>query len=50
VDRIDDESIWLRSPYLADIFVGRETAEGLEATDKVIGGHEVAKMDSSNPT
>ena len=26
VDRIEDESIWLRGPDLADVFVGREAS------------------------
>ena len=46
MDRIDDETFWLRSPDLADVFLGREAAEGLEATGEVIGWQEVAEMDA----
>lgn len=36
----------MRIPDLADVFIRREIAEGLEATGKVVGGHEIAKMDA----
>jgi hypothetical protein len=46
VDRSDDESVWLRSPDLADVSVGCEATEGLVTAYEVIGGHEVAEMDA----
>lgn len=46
VDRIDEESIWLRSLSFADAFAGREAAKCPEATCEVAGVHEVAKMDA----
>jgi hypothetical protein len=44
VDRIDDESVWLRSPDLADAFVGLEAAERLEPAGEVVGGDEVSEV------
>jgi len=44
VDRIDDEPVWLCRPDLGDVFVGGETAEGLEPAGEVVGGHEVSEV------
>lgn len=44
LERIESESIWLFRPDLADVLVGREPLEGLEALGEVIGGHEVREM------
>lgn len=33
VDRIEDESVWLRSPDFGDVFVGSEAVDRLEAPD-----------------
>jgi hypothetical protein len=46
VDRVEDESIWLRCPDFADVFVWGETSEGLESAREVIGRHEVGEMRS----
>jgi hypothetical protein len=46
LERIGNESLWLRSPALADIFEGREALQSLEATSEVIGGDEVREMRS----
>ena len=44
VDRVQDESIRLGGPDLADVFVGREATEGLESAGEVVGGQEVGKV------
>lgn len=44
MDRIDDESIWLRSPDFDDVFVRREAAECLESASEVVGGDEVGEV------
>ena len=44
MDRIDDESIWLRSPARADVFVGREPRECLQAPSEVVGVNEVLQV------
>ena len=46
VERIEGESFWLFRPDLADVLVGREPLEGLEAFGEVVGGHEVRQMSS----
>lgn len=43
-DRIDDESIWLANPDLADVFVGRKSGECLQSAGKVMGVQDVGKM------
>ena len=37
VDRVQDESVRRRCPYLADVCVWGETAEGLESAREVVG-------------
>jgi hypothetical protein len=44
VDRVEDESIWLRCPDFADVFVRREAAERLEPLGEVVGCQEVREM------
>ena len=44
MDRILDESVWLRCPDLADVFVRGEATEGLESAREVVGCHEVRQM------
>jgi|GEM_PF-1389898 len=44
MDRINDESIWLRSPARADVFVGREPRECLQAPSEVVGVNEVLQV------
>ena len=44
LERIEDESLWLRSPALADVFVGREAFQRLEPTSEVVGCDEVGEM------
>ena len=36
MDRIDFESLRFRGPDLAEVFVGRQTLEGLEAPSEVV--------------
>lgn len=44
MDRIEPESLWLFCPGVADVFVGCEAFEGLEAPGEVVGGDEVVEM------
>lgn len=44
LERIEDESLWLGSPDLADVFVGGEALQGLEPAGEVVGSDEVAEM------
>lgn len=44
VDRVKDESIRIRSPNFANVFVGREVAEGLEPGGEVVGGIKVGEV------
>ncbi len=44
MSRVSDESVWLGCPDLADVFVGRKTAEGLEPAREVVGCHEVRQV------
>jgi hypothetical protein len=46
VEWIDVESFWLFRPALADVLVGREPFEGLQALGEVVGADEVLKMGS----
>jgi len=46
VDRVQDESVWLGGPDLADVFVWREAVEGLESAREVVGCYEVAEVDA----
>ena len=41
---IESESFRVTGPYAADVFVWRETLEGLEATGEVVGRDEVVEM------
>jgi hypothetical protein len=44
VDRIEDESVCLLCPGVADVFIGRESFQDLEPTGEVVGGDEVREM------
>jgi len=44
VDRVEDESIRLRCPDLADVFVGREPAERLQSACEIAGWQEVGEV------
>lgn len=44
MDWIDDESIRLGCPLVADELVGRETLERLQSSPEVVGVDEVGKM------
>lgn len=44
LERIEDESLWLGSPALADVFVGGEALQGLEPAGEVVGSDEVTEM------
>jgi hypothetical protein len=44
VDRVWDETIWLRNPYHTDIFARCETAECLEPTRVIVDVKKVADM------
>ena len=44
MDRIQDELIRLGCPDFADVFVGRETAEGLEPAGVVVGCQKVGEV------
>jgi hypothetical protein len=44
MDRIDGESFWFLCPDFADVFVWRETVEGLEAPGVVICIDEVGEV------
>jgi hypothetical protein len=44
VERIEFESFWFVCPCFADVFVGRETLEGFEATTKIVSVYEVGGM------
>lgn len=46
VDRVEDESFWLRCPDFVDVFVGCEAAQNLEPTGKVVGCEEVGEVRS----
>ena len=41
---IESEPFRVTGPYAADVFVWRETLEGLEATGEVVGRDEVVEM------
>jgi hypothetical protein len=43
---IDRKSVWLRCPYLADIFEGCEALEGLQPTAIIVGVDEVVEVRS----
>jgi hypothetical protein len=38
--RVDNKLVWVFRPYFADIFIGGETLEGLEALGEVVGHQE----------
>ena len=42
--RIQDEFVWLRSLYFANLFAGRETNDCLESSREVVGCYEVCEM------
>jgi len=44
VDRIEDESLWLRSPEFADVVVKREAAQHLQAMREIICIQEVGEV------
>src|SRR5215813_15121137 len=44
LERVENESIWLRSPCFADKFVRGETVEGFKASAEVVGIDEVIEM------
>jgi len=44
VDRVENESVWLGCPDLADVFIRREAAEGLEPPGEIVSVHEVGEM------
>ena len=44
MDWIESEPFWVTGPYAADVFVWRETLEGLETTGEVVGRDEVVEM------
>ena len=46
LERIEREAVWLRSPDFADVFVRRETLEGLQTLCEIVGGDEVGEMAS----
>src|ERR1700746_2646948 len=45
MERIEGESLSMRGPALADVFVGGETLQGLQSAGEVVGGDEVAEME-----
>ena len=44
LERIENESFWLRSPAFADVFERREALQSLEPASEVIGCDEVREM------
>jgi hypothetical protein len=44
LERIENESLWLRSPAFADVFEGREALQSLEPASEVIGCNEIREM------
>lgn len=44
MDRVENESVWLGCPDLADVFIRREAAEGLEPPGEIVSVHEVGEM------
>jgi hypothetical protein len=44
LERIEDESFWLRSPAFADVFEGCEARQSLEPSSEVVGCDEVGEM------
>ena len=44
MDWVEDESIRLRCPCLADVFVRCEASEGLEPAAEVVGRDEVGEV------
>ena len=41
---VEHKSAWLRSPYFADVFEGREALEGLQPPRVIVGIDEVVEM------
>src|SRR5580692_3845275 len=46
MDWVEDESIRLLCPCLADVFVGCETPQGFQPAAEVVGGEEVGQVGS----
>lgn len=46
MERIEYESVWLFGPEFANVFVRRETFEGLQAAGEIVCGDEVVEMRS----
>src|ERR1700690_2118795 len=44
MERIEDESLGLSCRGLADVFIGRETLQGLQSASEVVSSDEVGEM------
>jgi hypothetical protein len=44
MDRIEDESVWLRNPAFADELIGRPPAESLQSTGIGVDVDEIREM------
>lgn len=44
MDRVEDDSIRLRGPDLANVFVGRESAESFEPPGEVVSCYKVPEV------
>ena len=44
MDWVERKSIWSLRPKFAEVFVGRESLEGLESSDEVVGSEEVGQV------
>src|SRR5881227_2145209 len=46
LDRVEDEATWLFCPGVADVLIGREPFQDLEAASEVVGRDEVGQVRS----
>lgn len=44
MDRFYDESVWLRCPDFANVFIGREPAECLEPVCEEVVSYEIGQV------
>ncbi len=44
MDWVESKSIWCLRPEFAEVFVGRESFEGLESSGEVVGSEEVGQV------
>ena len=44
MDWVESKSVWVVSPEVAEVFVGRKSLECLESSGEVVGSEEVGQV------